>query len=247
MANVKLSILIATYNSEKDIRIALNSVKSLSITDWECVIIDGKSTDGTLDVVKEYSNDDTRFRFISEKDDGIYDALNKGVKIANGEWIYVLGSDDSVTNNGLKDLVGQSSNYDVVYGNVFLIGDSGEISVFKAKHHKALRYVMNCSHQAVIVRRSVIESLKGFNKVYKIRADFDLLQRAYLAGYKFKQVDTYVANYKTTGFSSMASMSTHVERLHICINNKSTHFPRLLYYYQESKFIARSILNKIGL
>ena len=119
--------------------------------------------------------------------------------------------------------------------------------LLKAKNHKALKYVMNCSHQAVIVRRNVINALNGFNLNYKIRADFDLLQRAYLAGYKFNKVTGFVAYYKTTGFSSMASVSTHIERLHICKNNKSTHFPRLLYYYQESKFIARTILNRIGL
>ena len=115
MGNVKLSILIATYNSQSTLRGALESVKNLSFNEWECIVIDGKSTDETIVIIKEYSDVDARFRFVSEKDNGIYDALNKGVQMAQGEWIYVLGSDDEVTPTGLKDLIDQSSGYDVVY------------------------------------------------------------------------------------------------------------------------------------
>jgi len=245
MVNVKLSILIATYNSGNSLEIALSSIKDLSLSEWECIIIDGQSTDSTLDVIKKFSAADSRFKYVSEKDAGIYDALNKGVKLAKGEWVYVLGSDDEMTPTGLKDLLDHSSGYDVVYGDVYLKSETGDISVFKAKHHNALKYVMNCSHQAVIVKRDAINALNGFNLNYKIRADFDLLQRAYLAGYKFNKVNTFVAYFRTTGFSSMANMSTHIERLHICQNNKSTRFPLVLYVYQELKFVLRTTLRKV--
>ena len=247
MDTIKLSIIIATYNSEKTIERALKSVQNLIMKDWECFVIDGLSKDKTIDIVKNYSLGDPRFKYISEKDTGIYDALNKGVKLAKGEWIYILGSDDELTKDGIDKLLSESEENDVVYGDVYLRNLNGSISTFFAKNHTSLRYVMNCSHQAVIVRKSVIEKLAGFNTIYKIRADFDLLQRAYLAGYRFKKVRAFVAYYMTTGYSSMASMGTHIERLRICQNNKSTRYPKILYFYQESKFVARLVLKKIGL
>lgn len=245
MVKLKLSIIIATYNSGKTLGAALQSVKNLSFQEWECIIIDGLSSDNTLDIIKKFSLLDNRFRYVSEQDQGIYDALNKGVKMARGEWVYVLGSDDELIKDGLQSLLEKAQGYDVVYGNVYLRNIEGKVTPFISKNHNALRYVMNCSHQAVIVKRAVIESLNGFNLEYKIRADFDLLQRAYLRGYRFKRENAFVAYFMTTGFSSMASRSTHIERLHICQNNKSTRIPYILYAYQEAKFIIRLILSKI--
>lgn len=246
MEKTRLSIVIATYNSEKTLRFALDSVTKLDFEEWECIIIDGASKDSTIDIVKRYAAKDERFRFISEPDKGIYDALNKGCSLAKGEWIYVLGSDDTVTTNGLRDLLCGSDGFDVVYGNVYLKEPSGKIRPSITKKTKAITYVMICSHQAVIVRREVMERLRGFNLAYKIRADFDILQRAYLAGYKFVHIDTYVAYFMRTGLSSTADINTHIERYHICKNNKSTTFPLFWYCYQESKFLFRHlILNKI--
>ena len=244
MEKIKISILIATFNSEKTIRLALDSVAKLDIEEWECIIIDGASKDSTIDIVKQYASQDGRFRFISESDKGIYDALNKGCNLAKGEWIYVLGSDDTVTTNGLKDLLDGSDGFDVVYGNVYIKDPTGCVRTFKAKKTKAITYVMICSHQAVIVRREVMNRLRGFNLAYKIRADFDIIQRAYLAGFKFKYVDTFVAYFMGTGLSSTASINTHIERYHVCKNNKSKPFPLFWYCYQESKYLLRHFVLK---
>lgn len=246
MGKTRLSIVIATYNSEKTLRLALNSVVNQQFEDWECIIVDGASTDSTMDIARQYAAKDSRIKYISETDKGIYDALNKGWKLANGEWIYVLGSDDTVTDNGLDELLKECGDYDVVYGNAYIKKATGEIKKFVAKKVKALSYVMICSHQAVIVRKDVISRLNGFNLDYKVRADFDLLQRAYLSGSKFKYVNTFVAYFASTGYSSSVNISTHFERYRICKNNKSTSFPLFWYCYQESKFLFRHfILNKI--
>lgn len=239
-----LSIVIATYNSERTIRNAFNSILNLDYEDWECIIVDGLSKDNTLSLIKEYAAKDSRFRFISEKDDGIYDALNKGIKLAHGDWVYVLGSDDRVTEFGLRDLIKEAKvDDDVIYGNVYLESPTGKITRFIAKSVRHIKYVMICSHQAVIVKRSTINKLGGFNNKYSIRADFDLLQRAFINRYKFRKVDTFVAYYLTSGFSSNAKMSTHKERYEICKNNRSTTFPLLLFIYQECKYIFRFIIN----
>ena len=241
-----VSIIIATYNSENTIRTALESVNQLSFDNWECIIVDGLSNDQTVSIVDQYSKENSKIRYISEKDTGIYNALNKGWRLAKGNWIYVLGSDDTLTPTGLKELLDNTEKtVDVVYGNVFLKSKDGHISNFIAKSHSHLKYVMNCSHQAVIVRKSLLEKLGGFQEKYRIRADFDLLQRAFLAGFNFKKVDSYVAYFLEDGLSSNADYSTHIERYEICKNNKSTSFPLFWYLYQESKFYLKLILSKV--
>ena len=104
-----ISIIIATFNSSRTLAKALESVLEQNFNDWECIIVDGKSTDNTLDIIKEFELKDSRFSHVSEKDNGIYDAFNKGWKMAKGEWIYYLGSDDYLTGDGLKKLASVES------------------------------------------------------------------------------------------------------------------------------------------
>ena len=125
-----VSIIIATYNSEKTLRRALDSVLNQSYQDWECIVVDGASKDNTIGIVKEYVSKDARFRYISEPDHGIYDAFNKGWKMAKGEWVMYLGSDDEYTKDGIKVLMENSDGADVVYGNVIL-RDFSTISIMR--------------------------------------------------------------------------------------------------------------------
>ncbi len=115
-----ITIIIATFNSERFIQSALESVKNQSFQDWECLIVDGVSKDETLSIVKKYMETDERYRYISEPDKGIYDALNKGIGLAKGDWIYILGSDDKVTYDGLSELMKDKTPCDVKCGNIIL-------------------------------------------------------------------------------------------------------------------------------
>ena len=90
----KLSIIVASYNSGKTIQKALESILMQTFQEWECIIVDGVSMDNTLEIIKQYVLKDNRFRYVSEPDNGIYDAFNKGWMMAKGEWIHYLGSDD---------------------------------------------------------------------------------------------------------------------------------------------------------
>ena len=115
-----VSIIIATYNSEKTLRRALDSVLNQTYQDWECIVVDGASKDNTIEIVKEYVSKDTRFRYVSEPDHGIYDAFNKGWKIAKGEWVMYLGSDDRLTQNGFTEVFEDDyPDYDIISGDVF--------------------------------------------------------------------------------------------------------------------------------
>lgn len=204
----KVSIIIATYNSEKTLDRALSSVLHQSFSDWECLIIDGVSRDNTVDIARKYVSLDKRFKCMSEPDSGIYDAFNKGWKLSQGDWIYYLGSDDEVTVNGIEDLFLQCSdekNADVIYGNVIFRKTNGEESIHRHHSHKQLPWKTFASHQAVIMRRLIIESLGGFDQKLKILADKDLIIRSFLqANCNYFATESVVAVFSDGGASSVS-------------------------------------------
>ena len=198
-----ITIIIATFNSERFIQSALESVKNQSFQDWECLIVDGVSKDKTLSIVKKYREVDERYRYISEPDKGIYDALNKGVSLAKGDWIYVLGSDDKVTRDGLSGLMEDKTPCDVKCGNIIL-DYNGHLKYKKSPSQVSmLCKSMIYSHQALIMRKEIFETIGRFNLDYQISADYDMLLRAYVNGFKIHYCDVYVAVFNIGGSSSV--------------------------------------------
>lgn len=198
----KISIIIATYNASKTLRTALNSVWKQTFSDWECIIVDGGSKDGTVNIIKSFSDKDARYRWISEPDEGVYNAFNKGWKMAKGEWIYYLGADDEILPNTFTSLFGQEiENSSIIYGNFFTLF-RGKVELIRSYNDPSFFRKYNTSHQAVIMRKKIIEELNGFDERYKICADYDILVRAYLRKYIFKYVDINFAIFTIGGISS---------------------------------------------
>lgn len=154
-----VSVIIATYNAGKYLRRALDSVYSQSYTNVECIVVDGCSKDNTLDIVREYVC--KNIVYISEQDLGIYDALNKGVLIAKGEWIYVLGADDELLPDGLRSFfLGENDfEYDIIYGNTIDRYFDGILRYTKSKCCSRVRYEMLGCHQGMIMKRKMILDL----------------------------------------------------------------------------------------
>lgn len=215
---VKISVIIATYNAGEYIKRALTSICSNHYPSIECIVIDGVSKDNTLNIVKQFESK-LDLKYVSEPDKGIFDALNKGVMLASGDYVYVLGADDELIDSSFVDLINNSNNEDVVYGKVIDRNSKGDFYYPKAKSYKMLSINMPFSHQGMIMKKSVIIDLKGFNIIYKISADFDLLQRAYLKKYSFKYVETYVAYFSTSGISRTSIFDVDKEVRQICIKN----------------------------
>jgi glycosyltransferase involved in cell wall biosynthesis len=115
MTNTLISVIIVVYNSAQYIERAIKSVINQTYFHIDFIVIDGGSTDGTVDIIKSYSNYISYWK--SEPDKGIYDAMNKGWKQAKGDYILYLGADDLLLPDGLKYLTENSENFDVVYGN----------------------------------------------------------------------------------------------------------------------------------
>lgn len=195
-----ISIIIATYNAEETLHDALESVLNQSFQDWECLVVDGASKDNTVKIIEEFCKHDKRFRFISEPDKGIYDAFNKGWRMAKGEWIYYLGADDLLLKDALEDFEKNVDDSDVIYGNtIFDTGLRMKKSVSISPEHLKGRMV---SHQCILMKKSCIEQSGGFDTRYKISADFALIQKALKNGFKFKHIDCYIAVFKCGGVSS---------------------------------------------
>lgn len=242
MENI-ISIIIATYNAEKYIRRALNSVYSQDYKNIECIVVDGKSSDRTIDIVEEYRKKGVRY--ISEKDLGIFDALNKGIKLATGEWIYILGADDELLPNGLSNFfsVKNYHNYDIIYGNTIDRYDDGHMRYPQSKDYKLVKYQMFCCHQGMLMKKSMIEELGGFDIAFPLEADFDLTLKAYLKKYKFKQIYLPIAYFSLQGATGTRTDFFDKEHYNILKKNQSTICPKtVVLYWAIKKFIKKNIL-----
>lgn len=220
--NIVVSIIVATYNSEKTLMVALDSISKQTFNNWECIVVDGASKDNTLRIVEDFEKKDSRFRHISEPDSGIYDAFNKGWKLARGEWVLYLGSDDELCQDGLDILVQQKSQYDIVYGDVYLKFANGTKKLQKARSTSELKQAkrLPCCHQSLMMKKKVFVELNGFDLEYRLLADFDLCVRAFHKGFSFHKVSGIISVFSVTGAShSDMSSSYEFDKIYRRYNN----------------------------
>lgn len=188
---LKLSIITCTYNSAKYLENNILSVKKQNFINFEQVFVDGGSSDKTLKIISNY-NDILNIKIVSEKDDGIYDAMNKGIKIATGDIIGILNSDDFYNNEFVFSDVMEFFNdpqVDAVYGDIcYFANDNNKIT----RYWKAGEYNENklnngwiIPHPALFIRKSVYDKYGYFNLDLKIAADYEFILRI-LKVYKIK-------------------------------------------------------------
>lgn len=196
------SIIIPTLNSEEMLKKCLESVVNQSFRDFEILIMDGLSTDNTLGIVKSFN--DERIKIFSGKDEGIYDAMNKGIDKTNGEWLYFLGSDDELYN---IDILLKVYNFilknevDIVYGNVYSSRFNG---VYDGHFTKEKLEQKNICHQSMFFNRSVFRKIGTYNLKYKGHADWHHNLRCFFSPkIRTLYLDEVIANYSDGGYSSM--------------------------------------------
>lgn len=176
------SIIIPTFNSEKTLKKSLNSILSQTFQDYEILLIDGISTDSTIDIIKYYSLRHSNIRWISERDTGVYDAMNKGVNLSKGKWLYFLGSDDELYDSYVLNDVASQLNHqpecEIIYGNAFFIKSKivwhGRFSISR------LLLERNICHQAIFYQAIIFKKLGYFNLAYKVCADWDFNIRCFM-------------------------------------------------------------------
>lgn len=200
MHTPELTIITVCYNSVSTIEATINSVLSQSFQNYEYIIIDGLSTDGTQDIIKRYI-DNKKVKFIIEADNGVYDAMNKGVKLAVGEWVYFLGSDDILYDNEVIERIIGNENYDsqqIIYGNVKFL-HQGIIYDGPFNHEKIS--TKNICHQALFVRKAVFDKTGLFDEKYKISADYAFNIKWLGLNLPSKYVEETIALYNEKGMS----------------------------------------------
>lgn len=204
MANSpKISVITVVFNGEKDIEQCILSVASQHYPNKEHLVVDGLSTDSTMEIVRKYADQYPYIRWVSEKDYGIYDAMNKGIDLADGEWIYFLGSDDTLHDDSvLEKILGSTDicSYDLVYGNV-LWGNTGEVYGGEFSLFKLM--LTNICQQAIFYKRGLFSKLGKFETRYKYCADYFFNIKCFNdTDVKIKYVDHVVARYSAEGAST---------------------------------------------
>jgi glycosyltransferase involved in cell wall biosynthesis len=202
------SIIIPTFNAAKTIGKCLESIGRQDYTNYEVLIIDGLSNDTTLDILESYQAKIPGLSILSEKDRGIYDAMNKGIRLAKGEWLYFLGSDDTLYDHGtlksLFDLPGLSK-CNVLYGNVLIQGNAGwaiDGAIFDGEYNLSKLLKGNICHQAILYRKSFIRKHQlEYNIRYPVLADWDFNIHCW-ALTDFYYIDKIIARFNGGGIST---------------------------------------------
>jgi len=196
--NPLVTVVTAVYNRVLDIEKTILSIINQTYNKVQFIIIDGGSTDGTLDIIKKYEkNIDI---WLSEQDRGVYDAMNKGIKLAKGEWINFMNAGDSFANEEVIENIFKENdfnNYGVIYGDAFIKTD---FKKFYAKCTEPFflskKYCVGkgICHQSVFVKKSLASKYK-FDLDYKISADYKMLSEIYKSGQDFFYFNNAIANY----------------------------------------------------
>ncbi|MCC8408469.1 glycosyltransferase [Mucilaginibacter sp. UR6-1] len=215
--NPTLSIITVVYNNVRDIERTMLSVLGQTYTNIEYIVIDGASTDGTLDII--YKHQDCITKLISEKDKGIYDAMNKGLALATGDYVLFMNSGDELYNSTTVEAVfATAADADIYYGETEMIDD--DCKSLGQRRHKApakfnwrsFKYGMSVSHQAIYIRRSLT---KPYDNRYQLSADIDWILYAAKQAKKIVNVKRYVAKYLVGGMSKQKHRQSLIERFKI--------------------------------
>lgn len=204
---IKVTIVTVCYNSEATIRQTIESVLQQTYQDIEYIIVDGESEDRTLAIIKEYQSVyGERLKLISEPDKGIYDAMNKGIRLAAGMLIGILNSDDFYEPKAVEYMVNAMTDerYQILYGFIRSLKEGAEHSINR-RAHQFLRDGM-IGHPACFVTKAVYDDFGYFDLQYVSVADYDfMLRMSRNADVKFYPVDHLITNFSLGGMSASAT------------------------------------------
>ncbi len=250
--NMKVTIITVSYNSEKTIEDTIKSVLSQDYKNIEFIIIDGDSNDGTKKILNKYSSNISNI--ISEKDDGIYDAMNKGIRIASGDIIAILNSDDIYFDKYVISSVVKSfieNNCNIVFGNIQYVSENNLEKV--VRNWISSPYVPNSfkngwhpPHPAFFVKKDIYIKHGNFDIEFNIAADFDLMYRFLeIKNVKSVFIDNFLVKMRLGGESNKSLRNIYIGNRQVINSfkkyNKSVSFfypfyrliPKLKQYFDE--------------
>lgn len=210
MENLRVSIITVTYNVSKTIRQTINSVLNQSYPNIEYILIDGMSTDGTWDIIKEYGNE--LACMIHEPDHGLYDAMNKGIGRATGDIIGIINGDDWYEPDAVKKVVDcfDYNDVDIVYGDMWIHDDEGNVKK-SCDHPIEDIWCFMVSHPTIFVRKDCYDRLGVFNLDYAVAADYELILRFYANGCRFYYMAAVLCDFRLGGLSQRRALECEKE------------------------------------
>lgn len=240
---MKISIITSTFNSAATIKDTLESVLSQSHQDFEHIIVDGASKDNTIEIIKEYEpRYKGRLKYISEPDNGIYDAMNKGLKMVTGDVVGILNSDDFYSSSLVLACINHElQNVDAVYADIHFVNPEDitkNVRYYSSRsfHPSKMKMGFMPAHPSFYCKKEVYDNVGPFDTSFKVAADFEWLLRAiYIAGIKTKYLPLDFVTMRTGGASTSGFQSHKkilLEHLQAYRKNgvKSSFFKDILRY-----------------
>lgn len=245
MNKPKVSIITVVKNGAGTIGRAIESVLGQTYENIEYIVIDGRSTDGTVELIKQY--EDRLAFWSSEPDSGISDAFNKGIAHATGDWIGILNADDWYENDAVKNTMQVARDADVIHGGMQL-WEGGEIRERPQPDASALSRDMTVNHPTVFVRRELYQRFGGFRLDYRYAMDYELILRFWVAGARFVVSQSIITNQSFGGISGLQWRRASREIMRAQFDNGLSQ--SRAYYWHVMRLIrgtARRLLETIGL
>ena len=235
-----VSIIIPVLNGATTLRQCLDSIKEQTYPKLELIIIDGGSTDTTVDILREYGGQISRWD--SEPDDGVYDAMNKGVNISTGDWIYFLGADDVLLNGFSRIIESFLDHNTIYYGDVVMPVRKrrydGRFSAYKLASR-------NICHQSVFYPRIVWDK-HAFNLKYTGLADYELNMRCFGdPDIRFEYIPETVARFQDNEGISQMRQDAIFDQEKLLLVKKN--FPAVIYYVVVIRTVLMDLLKRAGL
>lgn len=249
MKPIKISIITICYNSQDTIETTIKSVLDQKYDDFEYIIVDGASTDNTLSIVDKYKC--SQMRVISELDNGISDAFNKGIKMATGELIGLINADDYLLEGALTAVAQtyQESRADIIYGDTIVLDrDNALVLMKKAQNTDNMTYEMPFIHQSSFITKTSYEKFGGYSNDYTICMDFDLLAKMYHGGCSFAYTGTVLSCFSYGGTSCRYPIKTINQNMQIAAKYGLSLKKQIVYKSRNIPInISKLILANLGL
>jgi glycosyltransferase involved in cell wall biosynthesis len=242
MHNPLISIITVVYNGASTLEQTILNIINQTYKNIEYIIIDGGSTDGSVDIIKKYEDKITYW--VSEPDKGIYDAMNKGIKLATGDWINFMNSGDCFYDNSVvfSILPYLSENNDVLYGDTILKNCKKK---FKQYSLSKLKRHMPFCHQSCFVKSDIYQNCY-FDLTYKYCADYKFFYNLYINGYKFARLPLIIVTYDENGVSSLNHRECMIEYAQIRGDRHRLKFKIYYYLMMCYLFVKRQSIINIG-
>ena len=209
---MKLSIITINWNNAEGLKKTIESVVLQKNLDFEYIVIDAESTDGSIEIIKQYENSITYWK--SEPDSGIYNAMNKGIKQAQGDYCLFLNSGDWLKEQALSRILRQCTGEDIIYCNMYLSYDALRFQELKYPINLTLNdfYKTAIGHQSTFIKTHLFVKYGMYNENYKIHSDYDFWLKTIIIGNcSYKYIDEFLSYYDMGGRSSKPSKHTRRE------------------------------------